>query len=263
MLIVTLSLTGLLAAPSIGQPQVKDDKKDDKNDEKKDDKKGNDGPIIFKGDLKPIGHAFKWSAGQKYLIDVRCKNFQPIVGLRQGQNPNLLLNQSNTSYDANTKEYWVSFTYVPGANDVFHIEVARNGNPVGSGAAEYTLSVTLPKVVLTKAEQLNLNDPIYPNRPNCRHKAYPVRLRAGMSYLIELESNTFNPFLYLEDSTGKVLQQNYAGGGNGLKSRITFRPTQTGDFKLVATSLSPNQQGAFTLSVAESVTDAPPKPPKK
>jgi hypothetical protein len=266
MLTVTLALTGLLAAPWVGQAQVKEDKKDEKKDEKKDDKKDKDGPIIFKGDVKPISHAFKWTAGQKYMIDLKAKNFQPIVGLRQGQNPNLLMNQGSNSYNATTKEYQVSFTYVAGANDVYHLEVARNGNVAGSGPEEYTLSVSMPKLILTKAEQLNLNDPVYPNRPNCRFKAYTVRLRAGVSYLIELDAtaNNFNPFLYLEDGGGKILMSNYAGGGSGFKSRITYQPTQTGDFKLVATSLSPNQQGQFTLSVAEAVTEpAPVKPPKK
>lgn len=102
--------------------------------------------------------------------------------------------------------------------------------------------------------QLNNNDPQDPRRPGgTRIKTYNVHLKANMTYSIIMESNQVDAYLRLEDAGGTQVAVNDDGGpGFGLNSRIVYRPTQTGTFKIFATSLVP-ATGNFQLFVREGM----------
>jgi Ca2+-binding EF-hand superfamily protein len=79
-------------------------------------------------------------------------------------------------------------------------------------------------------------------------KILTVKLEAGKTYQIDHMSKAFDAYLYLEGPQGAVLARDDDGGGN-LNSRIVHQATQTGTYRLIATSLSGNGIGPFSLSV--------------
>lgn len=81
-------------------------------------------------------------------------------------------------------------------------------------------------------------------------KVFTVQLEAGQTYQFNLMSPAFDAYLYLEDSEGVVLAQN-DDGGEGTNSRIVHEAAEDGTYRLIATSLSGNGVGAFTVSVRD------------
>jgi hypothetical protein len=96
------------------------------------------------------------------------------------------------------------------------------------------------------------NDPIRENRP---HKPFTVQLVKGKTYVIDLQSNEMDSYLFLYDPNGiRVAEDDDSGGGfTGLDSRIHYTPNQTGNFVVSASVLGGvNGGGAnFTLTVRE------------
>jgi outer membrane protein assembly factor BamB len=124
-------------------------------------------------------------------------------------------------------------------------ELPKQANVVAKGV------LTVPATI--NAQLTNL-DPLDPARPGgTRAKIYQVHLKANVTYSIIMESNQLDAYLRLEDDRGSRLAENDDGGpGFGLNSRIVYRPTQTGTFKIFATSLTP-AMGNFQLFVREGV----------
>jgi hypothetical protein len=102
--------------------------------------------------------------------------------------------------------------------------------------------------------QLTNNDPLDPARPGgTRIKTFTVTLQAKKTCSIVMTSKEVDAYLRLEDDRGNRLMENDdAWPGISLDSRIVYRPTQTGTFKVFATSLTP-ATGNFQLLVREGV----------
>jgi hypothetical protein len=79
-------------------------------------------------------------------------------------------------------------------------------------------------------------------------RLYSVQLKAGETYMIDLESATMDSYLYLFDSKNKMLAQDDDSGGD-LNSRITYRAAADGVFHVIASSLDGDETGEFTLKV--------------
>ena len=79
-------------------------------------------------------------------------------------------------------------------------------------------------------------------------RQFTVKLEAGKTYQIDLSSRAFDSFLYLEGPRGGVLAQDDDGAGN-LNARIVHQATETGTYRLIATSLSGRGSGPFSLAV--------------
>jgi len=79
-------------------------------------------------------------------------------------------------------------------------------------------------------------------------KVITIRLVGGKTYQIDLTSQAFQPFLYLEDPDGEVVMENSAPnvGGN---ARLVYRAAGAGTYRIVATSLAGVRTGPFALSV--------------
>jgi hypothetical protein len=114
------------------------------------------------------------------------------------------------------------------------------------------------KEVFRQAAMLTKADPIDPvqggrPQPGCHSKVFVVQMQAGRTYQIDHVGNTpqFDPYLRLEDEKGTNLATD-DDGGDGLNSRIVFRPTRTTNYRLIATTLLPRQTGNFTLTVREN-----------
>jgi hypothetical protein len=101
-------------------------------------------------------------------------------------------------------------------------------------------------------------DPPYKERQH--HRVFLLQMEPGKSYEIEMESEGFDPYLYLEDPKTKVLVD-VNNGKAYPKAQITHKATQRGKHRLVATTFDGNC-GKFTLTVHE-LKAMPPNKPKK
>jgi hypothetical protein len=101
--------------------------------------------------------------------------------------------------------------------------------------------------VLRVQGQLTNTDPKDKLRKSSHHKVHLCKMEAGHTYVIDLQSTQFDTYLRLEDPRGTDLAQDDDSGGN-LNARITFRPTRTGNYRVIATSFMP-ATGAYTLIV--------------
>lgn len=95
---------------------------------------------------------------------------------------------------------------------------------------------------LTKDDE---NDPEL-NNP-C--KKYPVKLNKDKTYVIEMTTKDFDPFLRLLDKANKEVAEDDDSGG-GLNSLIIYSPTTSGDYTVVAATFD-GEVGKFELKVRE------------
>jgi hypothetical protein len=87
-----------------------------------------------------------------------------------------------------------------------------------------------------------------------RAQVHDLHLQAGKTYIFDLESTAFNPFLRLEDANGKKLAENDdIEPGVNLNSRIVFTPERSGSYRLVATAFQGQGTGPYTLVLREFV----------
>jgi len=97
---------------------------------------------------------------------------------------------------------------------------------------------------------LAANDPKDRMRPASVCKVFTINMVAGKNYQIDMiKGNDLDPYLRLEDSAGKNLAQDDDSGGN-LNARLVFNCTQTGEYRIVATTFI-GGIGNFTLQVTE------------
>ena len=107
------------------------------------------------------------------------------------------------------------------------------------------------KPILSKQEKLTDQDPFYKPERKTHFKAHTVKLQAGKYYVIDLvKVSVRDPYLFLEDNNNKIVASDDDGGGN-LNSRIVFRPKADGEFRIIATTLSP-ETGELTLTVRQA-----------
>ena len=80
-------------------------------------------------------------------------------------------------------------------------------------------------------------------------KKYTVKLNKDRTYVIEMSSTDFDPFLRLLDKAGKELAEDDDSGGE-LNSRVIHSPAESGDHEIVAATLN-GDVGKFNLKVRE------------
>jgi Ca2+-binding EF-hand superfamily protein len=79
-------------------------------------------------------------------------------------------------------------------------------------------------------------------------KILTIQLEQGQTYQIDHISKAFQAFLYLEDSAGNLRAEN-SSPSVGENSRIVFHASQTGTYRIIATSQAGVRTGDFSLSV--------------
>lgn len=89
-----------------------------------------------------------------------------------------------------------------------------------------------------------------------RYDDHVLRLQAGQRYRISVDSEAFDPVAQLRRSgQDEVLAQN--DDSAGLNSRISFTPSESGDYVLRVYGYSPDGRGAYTAG-AQTLPPAPP-----
>jgi tetratricopeptide (TPR) repeat protein len=83
-----------------------------------------------------------------------------------------------------------------------------------------------------------------------KEQGHEVKLKAGQTYLIDLESSQFDTFLRLHDSKGKLLaEHDDIVPGVNTNSRVVFTPKEDGTYRLVATAFEQRGTGSYTLTL--------------
>ncbi len=93
-------------------------------------------------------------------------------------------------------------------------------------------------------EQLTDKNDLDPRRGTYR-KVYPLRLRGGEIYVLDMGSTDLKPYLRLESVAGVRLADD-----RGANAHIVYRPSADGVYNLVASSMDKKAVGAYTLQIA-------------
>lgn len=121
---------------------------------------------------------------------------------------------------------------------------------VGGLSAQEKVQEKYKPVDLKIAGQIAENDPKDAVR-NTPCKVHVVKLEKGKSYEIRMESDDFDTYLRVEDSTGNQLAEDDDGGG-GLNSLIRLKADKDDAYKIIATTFGPNASGNYSLTVKDT-----------
>jgi serine/threonine protein kinase/tetratricopeptide (TPR) repeat protein len=80
-------------------------------------------------------------------------------------------------------------------------------------------------------------------------KVHEIKLTAGKTYVIDMESKDFDTYLKLEDPQGKLLAENDDISPTNQNSRILFTPKQDGTYRVIATSVQQQGQGQYEIII--------------
>jgi len=192
-------------------------------------------------------HKVKLSPGTLYIVNVVSKNFDTFVRIEDSKGEKVAEND-----DVGFDLLHSKIALTPSREDTYKIMVTSFDGD-GRGAYDITVvagasaAVPIPFAGASVKAKLDANEPRDSFQRKSPHKLYLMKMKAGMIYTINLDSDDFDPFLRLESPSGDPLQFDDDGGG-GLNSRILYSPQADGEFRIVATSLG-GGTGAFNLSV--------------
>src|SRR5262249_34134795 len=80
---------------------------------------------------------------------------------------------------------------------------------------------------------------------------YTGQMQAGRTYVFDLESRAFEPSLSLQESAGKILDENDGISDDDLNARIIHTAQTTGTYRIYVSSFQPGQSGAYVLRIRE------------
>jgi hypothetical protein len=205
--------------------------------------------VTVKGKIRVGQHRQQLEKGKLYHVKVEADGFRPLVSIRPGY-----FVYVNSGENDTFQAY-----FMPRETRQYALVVAPDlFDELGEGSLKYTATITnIPlaaKPLLAEAARLTDRDPIYkiPDvdfQKKCHFKAYPLKMKARQFYVIDMEkiSENMDPYLYLEGPDGKVVAQDDDSGGD-LNARLIFQPRRDGDYRIIATTLSP-ATGEFRLTV--------------
>lgn len=196
-------------------------------------------------------YTVKLLQGKTYTIDLESDAFDTYLRLETAAGKEL------EEDDDGGKDTDAQIVFAPDKDDTFKVVATRFDD---DGSGNFTLKVRELKLKTGKALDLGADglnvggrltnkDPADPVGPKNRYKAYSVKMKAGRAYAIDFESDDFDAFLRVHDGRFRKLAVD-DDGGDGLNSRLTFRPDADGVYHVIATTLD-GELGAFRLRVRE------------
>jgi hypothetical protein len=190
-------------------------------------------------------HPLRLEAGRRYRISVTSEAFDPLAELyRPGQaEPVARDDDSGPGLNA-------SIAFAPTESGDYVLRVTSFS---AEGRGAYTAAVALRR-------------PPGPPRPGADSGAgrleddfdqYAIRLEAGRRYRISVDSADFDPIagLYRAGRDEPVAEND--DGGDGVNSRLSYVPPESGDYVLRVAAFGGGDGGAYTYRIAPQ----PPLPP--
>jgi hypothetical protein len=257
--LVLAAMAGLILQANLGAGGDKEKEPDKKKDEVGKDLVVN-GELTDKDDKDKVRtqcycktYTFKMVKGRTYQIDMKSKDVDSYLRLENSKGARVAEDDdSGDDLDAriiykaeetgNFKIYATTFN--GGETGKFTLTVRDKDAPAATGKA---IELKNDKGKATYTGNLDKDDTLYRNK---KHKLFTFRMEAGKTYQIDHMSEAFDAYLYLEDPDGKLLAQD-DDGGEGLNSRIIYKAEKTGNYRMIATSLSGRATGEFTFSVRQ------------
>jgi hypothetical protein len=210
--------------------------------------------ITIKGQVKLGVHKFNLENGSLYQFEVKAKGFLPGVSLLGAYIPNTadFFKERNTFRGLFMAPKSAEYTLTVTPN------IDAGASPP-EGLLDYTVTFKTMKLdetpVLKKEDKLTADDPKYQLSFNkAAFKAYPLKLKAGMTYIIDMvrsnpNESKLDPYLYLENPMKNIVASDDDSGGN-LNARILYRAATDGEYRIIATALSDRTAiGAYTVMV--------------
>jgi hypothetical protein len=191
-----------------------------------------------------------------YVVDLRSKDFPPLLRLEDSAGKQLAINESGGGRGT------ARLLVLPDRDEKYWL-IATSTQPKKTG--DYVLTVRrldeAGKPNVTR-ESLTANDPLL---EGCRYRVHKIRMSAGKHYRIDMESSELDPLLIVKDAAGATLAADDDGGG-GLNARLLFSPARDDEYQIVLTTYQPGTSGIFTLHIqeyAESKTSTKERAAKK
>ena len=180
-------------------------------------------------------------AGQAVIITLTSPDMDTYLTLQDG---NGRLIAENDDYDGTNSR--IQSIVLPQASS-YNIIVESYGQHGGSGAQAGSFTLTVAEQHI---ERIEYSQTIQSSLTQAElTKDYVFTGQAGDAIMITLNSNDFNSYLHLLDSSGSELISNDDSGGS-LNSLIgPYTLPSTGSYTIRASSLSSDTPGAFTLSL--------------
>lgn len=194
----------------------------------------------------------RFEKGTMYRIDLASTDFDAFL-LLVGPDGSKLAEDDDGGGDLNSRLVWnaeITGNYRILASSLMDGTGAFTLTIVDSGKAKKIAATTLKLEggKVTSEGRMPPDAPRYQNKPV---QAFEVALQAGKNYQIDLKSIEFDSFLFLLDSSGRVLANDDDGGGD-LDARIIYAVKTSGTYRIHACGFDDSANGKFTLSIAET-----------
>jgi len=205
----------------------------------------------------------KLTSGKVYQIDLKSKDFDSFLRLEDSTGKEVAFDDDGGGFPdarieykaSKTEEFKIIVTSFDAKSGAFTLTVKE----MAGGAAATTktnsrfqgkaMEFALKDGKGTQIGELTEKDPVVQQH---YFKIYTVQLEKGKTYRIDYkdagDDPKFDPFLFLEDAEGNGIDQDDDSGG-GLNSRLILKAPKTGTYRLIATTLPPNQTGKYTLEI--------------
>jgi len=214
--------------------------------------RGGDKEVSAKGQVQLGKHTMKMDPKQLYWITVEGKNFNPVLVLRAGFSFRVF----QVPFD---KKFKLETSFMPAKGEDHDLLVGVDLFGLGAipaGPLDYSISVKpipLAEPILSINDKLDATDPLFKPERDSHFKAFPVKLKAGQLYIIDMVKKAqIDPYLYLEGPDKKIVARDDDSGGD-LNARIVYQAKVDGDYRIIATTLF-KATGEFTLTVRTSAS---------
>lgn len=221
-----------------------------------------DGALNDQDPPEPIGgktaktYSVELKDGMAYAILMNSGDFDSFLRVLDA-NGKELASDDDSGGDLNSK-----ILFVPPATGRYRVLATTFDGGLGNfslsiqSSSEYGKAVKAdPKKIHTYAEpffvtgRFAINDPKDTVQQNSPSHVHQVKLEKGKTYVIDLIGGQMDAYLRIEDADKKGLAED-DDGGEGLNSRLEFRPEETGTYRLIATNLD-GGLGSYLLAIRE------------
>ena len=214
--------------------------------------------------------------GKRYLIELKSASFDAYLRVHDADGKRIAFNDDAGPETLDARiivpiekagDYKIVVTSRDGKAGKFSLSVIEAGKQPTQTGSPYRVKGKPPEIKLEKgkathSDELNEKDPTHTRRS---YKVYAVKLDAGKTYRIDLkakDASQLDCYLVVETAEGDTLATNddVATKEKDIQppdSRIVLTVKDAGTYRIIATSLLPNQAGRFTLEIA------PTEPAKK
>ncbi len=198
--------------------------------------------------------------GKLYQFDLTSKDFDAVLRLENPQGQQVAFNDdapSKKTLDARvyykataTAEFKVIVTSLNAKIGKFSLTVTE---PAGIATASLfkskPIELKVKESTIRVADSLIEQDGLVFDR---YFKVFILPMEAGKSYRIQNQSQQFDANLVLEDPLGNTLAE--SRGNTKLNAQIIHRAANTGNYRLIASTVSARATGKFVLEVTPEVT---------